>query len=72
MMREEQFSILKNQNDMIIKLLAASVIEGKNLSEQVSLLTTVGLAPAEIAGILGKNRNLISVIKNKNFAGKKK
>ena len=29
MMSEEQFSILKNQNDMIIKLLAASAIEGK-------------------------------------------
>ncbi len=72
MMSEEQFSILKNQNDMIIKLLAASAIEGKNLSEQVNLLTTVGLAPAEIAGILGKSRNLISVVKNKNFAGKKK
>lgn len=49
--------------DVIIKLLAANVIEGKNLKEQVKLLSEVGLQPAEIAEITGKTANLIRVTK---------
>ena len=64
MMSEEQFLILKNQNDIMIKLLAAIAIEEKNLNEQVNLLTAVGLAPVQIAEILGKSSNLIRVTKS--------
>ena len=54
---------LFEQLDKITKLLAAKVIEGKNLKEQVRLLSTVGLQPSEIAEITGKSANLISVTK---------
>jgi DNA-binding CsgD family transcriptional regulator len=73
MMSEEQFLDLKKQNNIMIKLLAAIAIEGKNLNEQVNLLTTVGLVPLQIAEILGKNANLIRVTKSslKKKDGKK-
>lgn len=64
MISEEQFEKLREQNDMIIKLLAAIAIEGKNLNEQVRLLSDVGLTPSEIANILGKKSNLIRVTKS--------
>lgn len=47
----------------IKKLLAANVIEGKNLKEQVRLLSDVGLQPNDIAEITGKSANLIRVTK---------
>ncbi len=49
--------------DVIIKLLAANVIAGKKLKEQVKLLTEVGLQPSEIANVTGKTANLIRVTK---------
>ncbi len=63
-MNEEQFLIIKEQNETIIKLLVANAIEGKNLNEQVSLLTTAGFVPIQIAEILGKSSNLIRVTKS--------
>ena len=63
MMSESQFEKLEKQNEIIIRLLAAIAISGKNLNEQVLLLTNVGLTPIEIANILGKSPNLISVTK---------
>jgi len=73
MISEEQFEILKKQNGVMIKLLAAIAIEGKNLNEQVLLLSNVGLAPTQIADILSKSSNLIRVIKSslKKKNGKK-
>ena len=49
--------------DKITKLLAANVIQGKSLREQVRLLSDVGLQPSEIAEITGKSANLIRVTK---------
>jgi len=64
MISEEQFERLANQNEIMIKLLAAIAIEGKNLNQQVRLLSDVGLTPAQIADILGKSSNLIRVTKS--------
>jgi len=64
MISEEQFEKLVNQNEVMIKLLAAIAIEGKNLNEQVRLLSDVGLTPSQIADILGKSPNLIRVTKS--------
>jgi len=49
--------------DKITKLLAANIIQGKSLREQVKLLSDVGLQPSEIAEITGKSANLIRVTK---------
>ena len=50
--------------DRMTKLLAAIAVQGKNLKEQVKLLSDAGLQPSEIAEITGKNANLIRVTKS--------
>ncbi|MDE1854866.1 MAG: hypothetical protein KGH57_00905 [Candidatus Micrarchaeota archaeon] len=52
---------LFGQLEKMTKLLAASVVSGKTLREQVRLLSNVGLQPSEIAEITGKTPNLIRV-----------
>jgi hypothetical protein len=47
--------------DVLIRLIAADVAKGRELREQVRLLGQAGLAPREIAQILGKTPNTISV-----------
>jgi len=47
--------------NVLIKLTAANVIQGKNFKDQVSLLSSVGLQPKEISDILGKTSNHINV-----------
>lgn len=49
--------------DIVVKLLAASVIENKSFREQVKLLSEVGLQPSEIANITGRDANTIRVTK---------
>jgi hypothetical protein len=49
--------------DRMTKLLAVMVTHGKNLKEQVKILSDAGLQPGEIAEVTGKNANLIRVTK---------
>lgn len=50
--------------DTLIKVTVVSLIQGKLLKEQVKLLSLANLKPKEIADILGKKPNHISVILN--------
>jgi len=50
--------------DILIRVSAISAIQGKNLKEQVRSLSLAGLGPSEIAEILSKRPNHISVILN--------
>ena len=50
--------------DTLIKVNVISAIQGKNLKEQVRLLSLANLAPKDIAEILRKSPNHISVILN--------
>lgn len=63
MIGNEYFEKLLKQNEMIVKLLAANAIQGKNFREQVKLLSDVGLSPTEISEIIGKDVNTIRVTK---------
>lgn len=45
----------------IIKLLAVSLAEGKTQTEKIRILSTAGLAPKEIAEILGTTPNTVRV-----------
>ena len=45
----------------IIKLLAMSVAEGKTQTEKIRILSAAGLAPKEIAEILGTTPNTVRV-----------
>ena len=65
MINHEQFTKLIEQNEMIIKLLAANTIQGKSFREQVKLLSDVGLQPIEISKITGKDVNSIRVTKTR-------
>lgn len=53
--------VLIDKLNILIKLTAANAIKDKDFKEQVRLLSSVGLQPKEIADILGKNPNHISV-----------
>ena len=63
MVSEEQFEKLHKQNEKIIKLLAAIAIKEKDFRGQIQLLSDVGLSPAEISEIIGKDVNTIRVTK---------
>jgi len=61
-MDEQQFKELSNKLDTIIRLLALNVVQGKDLKNQVSILTSFGFQPKEIAEMLNKTPNHIRVI----------
>jgi hypothetical protein len=61
-MDEKQFKQLMNKLDILIKLLVSYVVEGKELKYQVSILSSFGFQPKQIADILGKTPNHIRVI----------
>lgn len=60
--------------DILVKLSAIKVTEGKNLNEQVKMLSQIGLQPKEIADMIGKTANNVSVALNylKKASKKKK
>jgi hypothetical protein len=61
-MDEKQFTTIVSKFDTIIKLQAISLTQGKPLKEQVILLSSLNFPPKQIADILGKTPNHISVI----------
>ena len=61
-MDEQQFKQLSCKIDVIIKLLALNAVEGKELKNQVLILSSFGFQPKQIADMLGKTPNHISVI----------
>jgi hypothetical protein len=58
-MEDEQFTELSKKLDMIIRLLASNLLQGKNLTRQAVLLSEIGLERKEIALILNKHPDLI-------------
>lgn len=50
--------------DTLIKVNVVNAIQGKTLKEQVRLLSLANLAPKDIADILRKSPNHISVVLN--------
>jgi len=55
--------ILKKMS-MLVKLAAAQLADGKDFKDQVRLLASLGLGPKDIANILGKTANNVSVMLN--------
>lgn len=47
--------------DLLVKLTALSVTRGREFRDQVKMLSDIGLGPKEIAELLGKTANTISV-----------
>jgi len=46
--------------DVIIKLLAMNQIKGKEVGEQIVLLSKLGIANKDVADILGKSQNTVN------------
>lgn len=49
---------------ILVKLTAAQITDGKDFKQQVRLLSAVGLSPKDIAEVLGKTANNVSVMIN--------
>ena len=47
--------------DILIKLIASSLLAGKKQREQIELLSKSGLAPKEIAELIGTTSNTVRV-----------
>ena len=67
-MDSTQFNILDKKMDVLIGLLAQSVLKDQILQDQVKLLDSLGMRPKDIAKILGKtevniNTNLLRIRK---------
>jgi DNA-binding NarL/FixJ family response regulator len=71
-MAEEELLIQKL--NILIKLSTLSLIENKSQKEQIVLLSKVGFAPKEIAGLIGTTPNTVRValsnIRSTNKRGK--
>jgi hypothetical protein len=65
---------LNRKVDIAIKLLAANLLQGKNLTQQALFLTSLGIGRGDIAWILGKDPDLISqsLYQSKSRKSKKK
>ncbi len=52
---------LVNRLNILIRLVALGLCQNKGQREQISFLSSVGIAPKEIAEILGTTSNTVSV-----------
>jgi hypothetical protein len=59
-MNDTQVGELMRKLDIIIKLLTTTMLQGKDLTQQATMLSSIGLETGDIAEILGKDSHLIS------------
>lgn len=64
-MEQEQFAELLKKIDRVTILLALDVIRGREPEEQVAMLSAAGFQPAEIAPLIQKTPNAVSIILHK-------
>jgi len=58
--------------DVLVRLSALNIIKDKKYTEQVELLSSVGLQPKEIADLLGKTPNSVRVTLSRLRKNKRK
>jgi len=58
--------------DVLVRLSALNIIKDKEYTEQVELLSSVGLQPKEIADLLGKTPNSVRVTLSRLRKNKRK
>jgi hypothetical protein len=61
-MADQESRILSRQLDTLIRLVAVGLGQGKTLSEQVRILSCAGMAPKDIAEVVGSSPNTVSVL----------
>jgi len=61
-MNEEQFKILKDKLEIIIKLLSHNLVKDlKYQKDKIIMLSSIGYKPSEIAEMLGTTANTVRV-----------
>ena len=60
-MDESQLKTVEKKLDTLIKLIAVDAVRGREFREQVRVLDQAGLQPKQIAELLNKSPNNISV-----------
>jgi hypothetical protein len=60
-MSEKVLDRIDDKMTMLVRLVSLNIVKGRPFTEQIELLNNAGLAPAEIATILGKTPNNIRV-----------
>jgi len=58
---DEELKEISRKLDTMVRLLAIDVIRGRELRDQIKLLSQAGLKPTEIAEVLGKTSNSVRV-----------
>jgi len=58
---DEELKELSGKLETVIRLLAIEVTRGRDLRDQIKLLSQAGLKPMEIAEVLGKTPNAVRV-----------
>jgi hypothetical protein len=71
-MSDQQLKILSEKLDTLIKLTAINALKGKNLTDQVEILSEIGLQPKEIATITGTDPNTVRALKSRAKSRKTK
>jgi len=65
MMNDKQFEELKKRFDILIKLTAMNTLKDRKLTDQVEILSMIGLQPKEIAMVLGTDSDTVSTLKSR-------
>jgi DNA-binding CsgD family transcriptional regulator len=60
-MRPENTQELVMKIDVLTRLFAVHLVNGKSQKEQIRLLSIAGMGPKEIAGLLGTTTNTVNV-----------
>lgn len=64
-MSDKQFRELSKKMDILIKITAIDALKERTLTDQVEILSAIGLQPKEIAAILGTDPGTVSVLKTR-------
>ena len=60
-MTDTELALLSEKLDLLIRLTALSMADGKRQTDQIALLSRAGLSPRDIADMLGTSANAVSV-----------
>lgn len=60
-MTDAEVAVLSEKLDLLIRLVALSLADGKRQTDQILLLSRAGLSPRDIADLLGTSANAVSV-----------
>lgn len=65
MMSHEQFELLINKLDTLIKISVINAFQGKSTAEVIGILSELGFGNKEIAAILGTTPNYVAIARHR-------